>query len=56
VVSGLDTVQKFEIYNLLGLKVLEGEVHTEQKIPVSTLIKGLYFIRVGTTTLKFVKN
>ncbi|TAL68053.1 MAG: T9SS type A sorting domain-containing protein [Bacteroidetes bacterium] len=42
-----------EIYNLLGLKVLENDYKPE--IDVSNLISGVYFLRIGNDYIKFIK-
>jgi len=51
--------QKMEIYNLLGQKVLEQTLMTnENKIAISHLSKGVYTIKLinSKVTVKFVKN
>ena len=50
-----------EIYDILGKKVLESNVNSEnQKIQIGTLNKGIYLLRLisenGQTTKKLIKN
>ena len=44
---------KIEIFSILGFKVLE--TNFKEKIDVSKLLPGAYFVRVGDKTNKFVK-
>ncbi len=47
----------YQIYNLLGTLVQQGNLEEkETTININPLAEGLYFIRVGGTTLKFVKG
>lgn len=47
----------YQIYNLLGTLVQQGNLEEkETTININTLADGLYFIRVGDTSLKFVKG
>lgn len=56
-VSGLTTPKIFNIYNVLGAKVVQGNINNNQKINVSTLAKGLYFLKLDRSkTIKFIKN
>jgi hypothetical protein len=46
-----------EIYNLLGGKLLESRKYTLLKeIDISVLPKGLYIIKLGEISSKFVKT
>jgi hypothetical protein len=44
---------KIEIYSILGIKVLESE--WKEKIDVSALAPGVYFVKVGYKLSKFIK-
>jgi PKD repeat protein len=44
---------KIEIFSALGWKVLETK--WKEKIDISGLLPGVYFVRVGDRVLKFVK-
>ncbi len=44
----------FQIFNLLGQQVLNGKA--AQRIDVSALPEGAYFLKVGTEQVKFVKQ
>ncbi len=46
-------LQPIEIFSALGLKVLDTE--WQEKIDVSNLPSGVYFVRVGDKVVKFVK-
>ncbi len=47
----------YQIFNLLGTLVQQGILEEkETKINIKTLASGLYFIKIGDTTLKFVKE
>ena len=49
--------QTYRITNLMGQTMLTGSISAEtQQIDISILPKGMYFISVGETTLKFVKR
>ena len=49
--------QTYRITNLMGQTLLKGRISAEtQQIDISKLTKGMYFISVGETTLKFVKR
>lgn len=53
----LQVHSNYHIYNLLGTLVQQGNLEEkETTININTLADGLYFIRVGDTTLKFVKG
>jgi hypothetical protein len=52
-----DINSKYEIINLLGIKVLSGEIQGRSKsINIAQLPQGLYFIRIGNETKKFIKD
>jgi bacillolysin len=47
------------IYNMLGEKVLAETIHpmtASQRMNIESLPKGMYFVKFGTQTAKFVKN
>lgn len=44
-VTGLKSAKRFNIYDILGKNVLNGEVFNHQTIDVRGLQKGLYFLR-----------
>jgi hypothetical protein len=46
----------FEIFNISGLKLKSGFLKTGQKIETSNFATGIYFIRLGNQTYKFVKE
>lgn len=48
--------QTFEIVNTIGQVVMSSNFKSGDHIDVSQLESGLYFIRIGTTTLKWVKS
>ena len=47
--------QKYDIYNVTGMQILSGFLNTEE-VSVSTLSRGLYLIKIGNTTVKFIKK
>ncbi len=47
--------QKYDIYNVTGMQILSGVLNTEE-VSVSTLSRGLYLIKIGNTTVKFIKK
>ncbi|MEI6088839.1 MAG: T9SS type A sorting domain-containing protein [bacterium] len=52
-ISSNQGIGKIEIFSTLGLKVLETE--WQEKIDVSGLLAGVYFVRIGNKVEKFVK-
>lgn len=56
--SGLTQARSYEIYNTLGAELGAGEVADKQKIDVSYLSKGMYFLVIDgpSEPLKFVVN
>lgn len=55
--SGLTQAEKVSIYNVLGNKVFEGTIDTNQKVDVRNLTSGLYFLNFENgTSLKFIKE
>jgi photosystem II stability/assembly factor-like uncharacterized protein len=52
-----DINSKYEIINLLGIEVLSGEIQGRRTtINIAQLPQGLYFIRIGEETRKFLKE
>lgn len=51
-----DLTHKYEIYNMLGERVLFGEMQGEKIIAVSTLSRGVYVLKINGENLKFVKE
>ena len=49
-------VLKVEIYNVTGLKIAELNGQNNYQFNTSALANGLYFVKAGEQTLKFVKN
>jgi len=47
--------QKYGIYNVTGMQMISGIV-TTNSINVSNLSKGLYLIKIGDSTMKFIKK
>jgi hypothetical protein len=47
--------QKYDIFNVTGMQILSGVLNTEE-VSVSTLSRGLYLIKIGNTTVKFIKK
>mgnify|MGYP002682619535 CR=1 FL=1 len=45
--------EKFEIYSVYGIKVLEGV--TKIQVDVSSLNSGFYLLKIGMLTTKFIK-
>lgn len=47
--------QKYDIYNVTGMHILSGILNTDN-INVSNLSKGIYLIKIGNSTVKFIKK
>jgi len=49
---------RFSVYNLLGKELLKGSVNNDSSINVTTLKKGMYFLKLANsnTTFKFIKQ
>lgn len=47
--------QKYDIYNITGMQILSGTLNAEE-INVSNLSKGIYLIKIGNNTVKFIKK
>ena len=49
--------QTYRITNIMGQTLLQGSINAEiQQINIASLPAGLYFLSVGNTTQKFVKQ
>lgn len=53
VLEGTDATE-FAIYNLLGQRVWQGDIHRRAEVNVATLPAGLYFVRAGSLTEKLM--
>ena len=54
--EGIEGETEISIYNTIGLCIRKLAVMGEEEISVGDLTAGLYFIRIGHQTLKFVKR
>ena len=54
-INGLDADSEVYIYNMLGERVMTVRVGDKQEIDISALNDGLYFLRCGNKTARFVK-
>ena len=54
-INGLDADSEVYIYNMLGERVMTVRVGDKQEIDISELSDGLYFLRCGNKTARFVK-
>jgi hypothetical protein len=56
-INNITTNTIYEIYNTLGIKVLEGKINNKEKINIENLKKGLYIIKFSNlASLKFMKK
>ncbi|NRA12145.1 MAG: T9SS type A sorting domain-containing protein [Crocinitomicaceae bacterium] len=56
-ISGLTQQQNYSIYTMQGDELLKGSVSPNEKIDVSELTNGIYFLKIGNGgTLKFIKE
>ena len=46
---------KFEVMDLSGKVILFGKVNSKLELDVSRLKKGIYYLKIGRTTSKFIK-
>ncbi|HRO42102.1 MAG TPA: T9SS type A sorting domain-containing protein [Flavipsychrobacter sp.] len=46
----------YEVYNLSGIKVSEGKVNEGEEVNVQNLSPGMYLLRMGGETVRFVKE
>ena len=55
-IPGLEDETKVFIYNVLGDLVKTANVNASQEIGIGELSAGLYLVRYGNATLRFVKE
>lgn len=56
-ISGLNKIENYKIYDVLGAEVLKGEISENKKIDIKNLRQGVYFLKFEKgNTFKFVKN
>lgn len=56
-VSGINTSEKYEIYNAIGSTVKKGFVSDKEKIDIQNLSEGFYFLKVASNkTKKIIKK
>lgn len=55
-ISGLTRNLNYEIYNLLGKKIFTGTISKNEHINIESLTNGVYFLKLKTKALKFIKN
>lgn len=56
-ISGLNKIEIYKIYDVLGAEVLKGEISENKKIDIKNLRQGVYFLKFEKgNTFKFVKN
>ena len=56
-IKGLLESENYEIYNILGAKILSGEVSDDEKIDIQNVTNGLYFLKLDAgKTIKFIKQ
>ena len=55
-IKGLNKKTKLSIIDATGKSVLEKEVTPNEEISTDKLSKGLYFVKVGNSTLKLIKK
>ena len=55
-IEGLETGTTIEIYNSLGAMVKTRNVTVEEEINISELAPGVYMVRCGNQTIRFVKE
>lgn len=55
-INGLEEETEFSIYNLNGSRLLIGKINPGETINVSSLLKGLYVLRIKSLTFKVCKQ
>ena len=55
-ITGLEANSEVQIYNNLGMLVKVVKVGADEEISISDLSNGLYMVRCGKTTMRFVKT
>ena len=55
--SSLPSITEYRITNMIGQTIMSGQIASEnQQIDVSSLSKGIYFIKIGTFSQKIIIN
>ena len=54
--TGITKNQNFEIYNAEGKLIKKGKYSPDQKLDVTSLMKGIYFLKIDDQNLKFIKE
>ena len=56
-IKGLTTIENYEIYNTIGLRIKRRIVVESEKIDIQNLTNGLYFLKFKNgNTIKFIKK
>lgn len=56
-VSGFEESKNYEIYNILGAKIINGLISNNEQIDIRNFTKGLYFLKFEDgITIKFLKK
>ncbi len=56
-IKGLSEIENYEVYNILGAKVLSGEISDDEIINIQNITSGLYFLKFDAgKTIKFIKQ
>lgn len=56
-IFGLKEVQSYEVYNVMGKIVIQGDTQSSTDINVQSLSKGMYFLKLGgNKAFKFIKK
>ena len=55
-ISGLISTEEYSITNLLGSLVQQGSVSNQKEIDILGLNKGIYFLEIQNTKIKFIKE
>mgnify|MGYP001204093177 FL=1 len=55
--KGLSKVENYEIYDVIGSKIRQGTIYTNQKIEIKDFKKGIYFLKLESgKTMRFLKR
>ena len=55
-VDGGANNSKIEVFNKAGQLIINSTINSNAEIDISDLESGMYFLRIGQQTLKFIKN
>lgn len=55
-ILGLKQSEHYKIYNILGIKILEGSISINGIINIRSLSNGIYLFKLNDETLKFIKE